>query len=139
MCELIGDTKTDELGREYDTSEKPYKVLCRSGWVHPNYIYRHKTNKPLYTISEGDMSVTVTEDHSLFNNKQEKIKPSEITQDTKLEYYTGSVKFINRNYKINDKVVTSCAKLLMNGSLDRVPVFVLNGNNELIGNFIKAL
>lgn len=122
--ELIGDTETDPLGREYDTSEKPYKILCRSGWVKPNYIYRHKTDKPLYEISEGNMSVTVTEDHSLFNNKQEKIKPSEITENTELEYYNEKIE--HEHIDTNAKKIIQMAKMLKNGTIDRVPMEILN-------------
>ena len=88
------EIKIDELGREYDYSDKPFEVLCRSGWMSPEYIYRHKCDKDIYEISEGDMRVEVTEDHSLFNSDKVKIKPSEITEDTKLEYYTGEIKGI---------------------------------------------
>ena len=124
--ELIGETETDVLGREYDYSKKPYKVLCRSGWVKPKYIYRHKTNKPLYEVSEGNMSVTVTEDHSLFNDKQEKIKPNDISSETKLEYYTNKFWYGEGPHKVNEKVIISTAKMLKNGTLDRVPIFLFN-------------
>lgn len=96
--------KIDGLGREYDYSPKPYKVLCRSGWVAPDYIYRHKNDKPIYTIKDGDTLVEVTEDHSLFNDKQEKIKPSEIKEDTKLEYYVGNIFTDFNTLSNNDKV-----------------------------------
>lgn len=126
ICELIGETKVDALGREYDTSEKPYKVLCRSGWVKPKYIYRHKTNKPLYEVSEGNMSVTVTEDHSLFNNKQQKIKPSEITSNTKLEYYTKPI-VIDTNFKwLTKQRAKTMAKMILDGTIDRVSIALLN-------------
>ena len=88
--------KVDELGREYDYSKKHIEVLCRSGWVSPEYIYRHKCDKPIYEISEGEMKVEVTEDHSLFNSKEIKIKPSEINTDTKLEYYNGEIEGLNQ-------------------------------------------
>ena len=88
--------KVDELGREYDYSEKPFEVLCRSGWVSPEYIYRHKCDKPIYEVSEGDMKVEVTEDHSLFNSDKVKIKPSEINESTKLEYYEGEIRGLNQ-------------------------------------------
>ena len=89
ISELIDETQiqSDVLGREYDSSKKDYKVLCRSGWCEPSYIYRHKTNKPIYEVTDGDMRIEVTEDHSLFNEDKVKIKPSEITSETKLEYY----------------------------------------------------
>lgn len=94
---LINEHKVeiDGLGREYDYSSKPFEVLCRSGWVEPKYIYRHKTDKDIYEISDGNMKVNVTEDHSLFNDKMNKIKPSEISDDTKLEYNTNDIKPIN--------------------------------------------
>lgn len=90
--------KVDELGREYDYSKKPFEVLCRSGWVSPEYIYRHKCDKPIYEVSEGEMKVEVTEDHSLFNSKQVKIKPSQINSDTKLEYYNGEIEGLNQKH-----------------------------------------
>ena len=93
ISELINENavEVDALGREYDYSKKPYYVLCRSGWVEPSYIYRHKTDKAIYRVTEGDTLVDVTEDHSLFNDKQEKIKPTEINENTKLEYYTKPI------------------------------------------------
>ena len=126
ICELIGKTETDALGREYDTSEKPFKVLCRSGWMKPNYIYRHKTNKPLYEVSEGNMSVTVTEDHSLFNDKQEKIKPSEINEQTKLEYYSKPID-TDRDFRwLTKQRARIMAKKILDGTVDRVSVALLN-------------
>ena len=142
ISELIGKTEVDALGREYDTSEKPYKVLCRSGWVKPKYIYRHKTNKPLYKVSEGNMSVTVTEDHSLFNDKQEKIKPSEITNETKLEYYTDKVETSTREfmYLKDEQRVRIMAKTLKNGVIDKVPIQLLNTRNmDAVKTFLNEL
>lgn len=138
--ELIGNTEMDALGREYDTSEKPFKVLCRSGWMKPSYIYRHKTNKPLYEVSEGNMSVTVTEDHSLFTNEQVKIKPSEITKDTKLEYFKDNSAF-DRHFwvGISKKRVKTQVNMLKNGTIDRIPMTILNGDEETVKNFIELL
>lgn len=123
---LIGKTETDVLGREYDTSEKPYKVLCRSGWVKPEYIYRHKTDKPLYEVSEGDMSVTVTEDHSLFNDKQEKVKPSEIDGATKLEYYKDKIDESTDFRWLTKQRARIMAKKILDGTIDRVSIALLN-------------
>ena len=140
--ELIGETETDALGREYDTSIKPYKVLCRSGWVTPEYIYRHKTDKPLYEVSEGNMSVTVTEDHSLFTDKQEKIKPSEISNETKLEYYADKIETSTRGFLyLKDKQrVKIMAKTLKSGVIDRVPIQLLNTRNiDAVKTFLNEL
>ena len=129
--ELIDElnVKEDVLGREYDTSEKPFKVLCRSGWVRPEYIYRHKTNKPLYKVSEGNMSVTVTEDHSLFNDKQEKIKPSEINSTTKLEYYNKGIKTDTDFRWLTKQRARTMAKMILDGTIDRVSIALLNTND----------
>lgn len=136
--ELIGDVEIDELGREYDTSEKPYKVLCRSGWVKPEYIYRHTSEKPLYEVSNGKSSVTVTEDHSLFNNKQEKIKPTQITDGTELEYYQDKIE--HEPMDTNIKKIVTMAKLLKNGTIDRVPLEMLNvTKKQHIGVFLDYL
>ena len=140
ISELIGETEIDALGREYDTSKKPYKVLCRSGWVRPEYIYRHKTNKPLYTVSEGNMSVTVTEDHSLFDDNKNKIKPSEISTNTKLEYYTDKFWYGEGSHKVNNSVITTTARMLKRGTLDRVPMFLFNDvSSDHIKIFLNEL
>ena len=130
--ELIGETETDVLGREYDTSKKPFRVLCRSGWMRPSYIYRHKTNKPLYEVSEGNMSVTVTEDHSLFDEKQHKIKPSEITKETKLEYYKKSIVTDTKFRWLTEQRARTIANMIKNGTTDRVGIALLNTENMKI-------
>lgn len=118
----------DGLGREYDYSSKPYKVLCRSGWVEPEYIYRHKTNKPIYTIKDGDMLVEVTEDHSLFNDKQEKIQPSKIKEDTNLEYYQD-IEVSNKKI-LNTEIIDRLIKCYNNGILKGLPIELLNSSIE---------
>lgn len=138
--ELIEElnVKEDALGREYDYSKKPFKVLCRSGWEYPKYIYRHKTDKPIYEVSEGNMSVSVTEDHSLFNDRQKKIKPSEINGDTKLEYYKNKIDYEG---KLHPKgfAVKCMAKWLMRGEINRVPVEILNANKSTKKEFLSYL
>lgn len=132
ISELINENQTqeDELGREYDYSEKPYYVLCRSGWVEPKYIYRHKTDKDIYEIEDGDMKVETTEDHSLFNAKQEKIKPSEINKETQLEYYNDKI-CAAENVETPDKIIfTHRAIQLAMGKIDRVPIGVLNTKDK---------
>ena len=130
ICELINENeiKVDELGREYDYSKKDYKVLCRSGWVEPSYIYRHKTDKDIYEVSDGDMRIDVTEDHSLFNNEQEKIKPSEIMAKTELEYYSAEIKPHSYRKYFGNMIpfAKRWAEKVAEGKIDRVPVEVLN-------------
>lgn len=138
ISEIMNESKikVDELGREYDYSTKNYQVLCRNGWSDVKYVYRHKTNKPIYNISDNTnkLSVDVTEDHSLFDENKNEIKPSEIRENTKLEYYSNNLNFNNIN--ISDKIIKTSAKLLANGSLDRVPCTILNSTKENANLFL---
>lgn len=139
--ELIDEDKIniDELGREYDYSTKPYYVLCRSGWMEPSYIYRHKTNKPIYQVTEGNMSIDVTEDHSLFNDKQEKIKPSEINENTKLKYFNNMELLYNVSdtLRIGKYDIPNIIKSINNGSLTRIPCIIFNMGKDIMGEFYR--
>lgn len=138
--ELIGETETDILGREYDYSEKPYSVLCRSGWVKPQYIYRHNTNKTIYRVDDGKSLVDVTEDHSLFNSNQEKIKPSEITTKTKLEYYEQTIHTDANDIQLDKNKAKSIAKMLSVRTIDRVPTCILNSSDiEIVKTFLDGI
>jgi DNA polymerase I len=138
--EMIGETETDALGRKYDYSKKPYSVLCRSGWVKPQYIYRHRTNKQIYRVEESDTIVDVTEDHSLFNDKQEKIKPSDITSTTKLEYYNNQVQTGFDYAWLTKKYAQSIGKMVVGKTIDRVPTCILNTDNvEIVEAFLEEV
>lgn len=129
----------DALGREYDYSKKPYKVLCRSGWVEPSYIYRHKTDKKIYRVTDDDrgMLIDVTEDHSLFDDSQNKISPKEINGKTKLEYYKGE--FTGNDSIIwNDDLVKHLAIKTAKGILDKIPMGVLNANKKVMELFYNT-
>lgn len=131
----VSSINIDALGREYDYSKKDYYVLCRSGWVEPSYIYRHKTDKDIYEITEGDTSIEVTEDHSLFNDKQEKIKPSEIDENTKLEYYREKI-LPDCNLDCIKTIAKSLGKQVAeNDTFDRVPIGILNSNKSTMKAF----
>ena len=141
ISELINEKEIeiDGLGREYDYSEKDFYVLCRSGWVEPSYIYRHKANKPIYRVNDGDMSVDVTEDHSLFNDKKEKIKPSEINENTKLEYFNNKELLHNvcDSLRIGKYDIHNIIKCINNGSLTRIPCIIFNMGEDIMKEFYK--
>ena len=133
------NVKTDLFGREYDYSRKNYKVLCRSGWVRPSYIYRHKTTKDIYEVEDSDnVRVDVTEDHSLFNDKKEKINPSTISDDTKLEYYNGSL-LGERVIKCSEKVMKYIASLVNKDQIEKTPLIFLNLSKEDSEKFINMI
>lgn len=131
--------EVDALGREYDYSKKKYKVLCRSGWCDVSYIYRHKTDKDIYSVEDGDMSVEVTEDHSLFNSDKVEIKPSEINENTKLEYYDkNSIIQDCKNNKYKDVYVKFMAMVCGEGKIDHIPCNILNASVDNIKLFLEC-
>ena len=135
--EMIDENKikVDSINREYDYSEKGYKVLCRSGWVKPEYIYRHKTDKDIYEVKDGNGVINVTEDHSLFNNDKIKIKPSEINDNTRLEYYDKKINIDSMsNNQLTIKEITIISSLIKKNTIDRIPIQLLNEKN--INNII---
>jgi hypothetical protein len=132
ISEIINENhiERDLLGREYDYSEKPYLVLCRSGWSEVSYVYRHDTEKDIYRVSNSKGHVDVTQDHSLFKESKEKIKPSQITDSVKLEEYDiNSIETLNNN--LTDDVISQQAKKVANGIIDRVPSLILNASKEV--------
>ena len=126
------------MGREYDFSKKNYDVLCRSGWVEPSYIYRHKTSKDIYRVKDSKTEVDITEDHSLFDNNQKEIKPSEITENTMLEYYKKDINGDKILYDFDvidmDMVVSS----IMSKKIDGIPVSILNGSRKIQEAFVYS-
>ena len=60
------------------------EVYTEDGWTKIKKVIRHKTNKKLYRITTINSIIVVTEDHSLLNDKKEKIKPEECSKETKL-------------------------------------------------------
>ena len=129
--ELMDDIiETDYLGREYDIKPKDYQVLCRSGWCDIQYVYRHKTNKPIYEVTDGTSTVECTEDHSLFDENKSEIKPSQIKNGTKLEYYTNNIEYSGIMLSFTDDRITEMAKNVANGTFDRIPFEILNSSHE---------
>ena len=119
-------SEMDDLGREYDYSEKPYWVLCRSGWCDCKYVYRHGTDKAIYRVSdETGMMVDVTEDHSLFNENKQEIKPTDISEDTNLEYFSTEIKGTH-DYDLKRYFVDMITKEVACGIKDRFPAYFLN-------------
>jgi len=138
ISELINEEELnkDVLGREYDYSKKNYKVLCRSGWVEPSYIYRHKTDKTIYRVQDDKMTVDVTEDHSLFDSKQNKIKPSEIKEDTKLEYYENDI-HTNIFHSDDDEFIKGFAE--RTNPMLRIPQMILNADKQTRSKYLYYL
>lgn len=137
ISELIDEKQIqiDEFGREYDYSPKSYKVLCRSGWVEPSYIYRHKTDKDIYEVADDKTLVEVTEDHSLFDSDKNKIKPSEINENTKLEYYKNDIEGDCIIPNLSGNEIEEIAEKVAYGLIDRIPMEILNSDKNIMKIF----
>lgn len=130
----------DTLKREYDVSNKPYDVLSRNGWQSVKYIYRHATNKPIYRVSDGErnMSIDVTQDHSLFNDKQEKIKPTDVAENTKLEYYQPTDIYCDFNtLDLNNKEIARVFEIFT--TKGTIAVEMLNATIKAKELFLKKI
>ena len=126
----------DALNREYDYSEKSYWVLCRSGWCDCKYVYRHKTDKDIYRVSDSNgLIVDVTEDHSLYNKDKEEIKPSKINTTTELEYYDGV--FEDGKEEVPYHVIYNVTLEVALGVRDRFPTVFMNLKPELQGYIVE--
>ena len=134
--ELMENGDNDMFCRKYDTSEKNFYVLCRSGWIRPSYIYCHNTNKNIYRITDGSVEIDVTEDHSLYDEHQNKITPTQINKETKLEFYRGDLKHEHSDVSYDE--ISKISTLLKNGTIDRIPMSVLNlSDKDKIRFFIE--
>lgn len=130
--------ETDYLGRKYDSTEKPYQVLCRNGWQDIDYVYCHETDKDIYEVTDNKTIVECTSDHSLFNSEQKEIKPTQITIDTELEYYMGDMSYNTMSVNFSEDIVIELGKQLADGTIDRVPLPILNGSKTVRHTFYKV-
>lgn len=134
IYDVNGVGKTDSE-RKYDLSEKPYKVLCRTGWSDVKYVYCHETDKDIYNVTEGKMSVDCTSDHSLFTEDKKEIKPTDITKETKLEYVSMKKGIVLLSTDLSKARLMG--KMISNGVLNRVPTIILNSDEKCMRVFIK--
>ena len=94
-------------------------------------------DKPIYRVQDENMTIDVTEDHSLFNSEQEKIKPNEIDKNTKLEYYNKHLQTVS--YNITDKKkLENYAKVVARSGL-KIPKRIINANKETREIFVNYL
>ena len=69
--------------KEYNTCSK-YLVWSNNGWTAIKSVMRHKVEKKIFRINTHIGCVDVTEDHSLYTDKNIKISPKDCTLETKL-------------------------------------------------------
>ena len=95
ICDLFNEN-SDFIDPEKlrDFEQKPYEVLTVNGWKKINYVFRHGADKEIHRVITKDRLVQVTEDHSLFQNKQQ-VKPSILKRGDKIDVYNEDI--LNNN------------------------------------------
>lgn len=95
ICDIFDESQKVEFDNEQyrDFSKKDYQVLTRNGWVDIKYVYKHKTDKELRRIETKNGIVDCTIDHSLFNDKKEEVKPTDLVRGSKIELYEGNIDY----------------------------------------------
>ena len=63
------------------------EIYTEKGWTPIKKLIRHYTTKKLFRITTDMGSIIVTEDHSLLNEKKEKIRPEDCKIGTKLLHW----------------------------------------------------
>jgi DNA polymerase elongation subunit (family B) len=84
ISDVFQEVTLELNGQERDFSKKPYKILTKNGWCDIDYVYRHKTNKPIHRVTTRDKVIDCTSDHSLFSNGIE-ISPNDLKKGDKLD------------------------------------------------------
>jgi hypothetical protein len=95
ICDIFNENEAIEFENEQyrDFSSKNYEVLTREGWKPIEYVYKHKTDKQLKRIETKNGLIDCTEDHSLFDNNGNEVKPSTLTRGNKIEIFTKNVDY----------------------------------------------
>ena len=88
--DLIGYLTIDQMGNDWqvygdkEASVCGYEAWTEKGWTKVLRVIRHYTDKDIYHIETESGMVDVTSDHSLLDDKAEKIKPTDVSIGTSL-------------------------------------------------------
>ena len=86
------------------------KIWSDAGWTKVKHIIRHKTNKQMYRVMTHCALVDVTEDHSLLDDKANKIKPDDcsdkclLTKELPKNHFINLFTSKNEIYKSRDQI-----------------------------------
>lgn len=73
-------------GKQVCELDQAIYTWTSSGWTKIVKVIRHKTAKKIYRVITNKGIVDVTEDHSMLDEYENKIRPCDITADTNLLY-----------------------------------------------------
>jgi DNA polymerase elongation subunit (family B) len=96
VSDIFEEVTIDIDGQQRDFSKKPFKVLTNEGWCDIDYVYRHKTDKPIHRVTTRNRIIDCTSDHSLFSDGKE-ISPLEMKRGDKLDSVV-----VKSDFELND-------------------------------------
>lgn len=137
ICDVFNESNGIEFNDEQyrDFSPKPYDVLTRNGWQNIDYVYKHKTEKQLHRVETKNGLIDVTEDHSLFNNFKEEVQPKNLKRGDKIEIYTKSVDYTQKEDDISEKEAWLFGFFMADGSsvyCDRKTKYFSKRKNDFV-------
>lgn len=93
ICDIFDDNNQIEFDNEQyrDFAKKPYLVLTRNGWKDIEYVYKHKTTKSLHRVETKNGLIDVTEDHSLFDDFKNEVKPKDLKRGDGIELFNDDI------------------------------------------------
>lgn len=65
-------------GVEHETAHTHFQVWSEQGWTEIDAVIRHRVGKRMYRVVTDKGCVDVTEDHSLLNDRADRIAPSQL-------------------------------------------------------------
>lgn len=133
-------TEWEEYKEEKEQGFTKYKVWSSNGkWAEIKRVIRHKTNKKIYGINTYGGYIEVTEDHSLLDHTNTKIKPSDCkVNETKL-LYSNHIRTIEQRFKYNEIVHELGKNWASNMDYDKeIPISIINGNYNAKKNFMNG-
>jgi DNA polymerase elongation subunit (family B) len=146
--------ENDKYGDKQVNDNIPFEVWTEQGWKKINKIIRHKTNKKIFEVITSNGYVKVTEDHSLLDIHNNRIKPKECNMETELlhsfpnvfnntlisdvsGFITATTQEEALNYYLYCKKIYKNVNVsLINKSIFKISFNDYNSNNKIIVNEI---
>jgi DNA gyrase/topoisomerase IV subunit B len=119
-----------DTGKEYSSTD--FQVWTEKGWSRIKSVMRHRVNKDIYRVATNSGVVDVTEDHSLIDNKGEKISPKDLHVGCELLHH-----FVDRieHTEHNSETMFYVGRFWYTMTYQAISILLQNKNNEEITKF----
>lgn len=122
-------------GKEYSTTK--YQVWTEKGWTNIKHVMRHKVTKKMFRVLTHTGVVDVTEDHSLLDDKANKISPKDLSINNRLLH--SFPRFSSIDIKIDDLSNMQVRELWQIASTLRIQYYQLKKKSELLTEIQQVL